>query len=384
MRKRTVVLAVILAAGFIGWTTWGKWGWRLGPHATLIANGDGPLWTGPSTVYGGGLGSDEQNNIDIYKRAREATVNITSTVLQRNWFLEVFPVKESGSGIIIDKQGRILTNAHVVSGNSPALEVTLAGGQKYKAVRIYVDQANDMALIKINPKDEVRVLPLGDSDRLQVGQKVLAIGNPFGLEGTLTTGIVSSLGRDIGSENGQTLEKMIQTDAAINPGNSGGPLLDSSGNVIGINTAIYGQANVGIGFALPINRAKEMIVSYQNGQRYGRPSLGVETVFVQGDLAVELNLPQSGGLLIQNVISGSAAEAAGLHGPRRAVAIGNFELGIGGDLIVAMDGQHIDNRDALTRYLNRKRPGDRIKLTIFRNGKETEVGVTLGEAGNRL
>ncbi len=384
MRKRTVVLAVFLAAGFIGWTTWSKWGGRSGPRATLTANGEGTLWTGPLTVHGAGLESDELNNIDIYKRAREATVNITSTVLQRNWFLEVFPVKESGSGMIIDRQGRILTNAHVVSGRAPQLEVTLAGGEKYKAERIYVDQANDMALIKINPKSEVRVLPLGDSDRLQVGQKVLAIGNPFGLDGTLTTGIVSSLGRDIGDENGQTLEKMIQTDAAINPGNSGGPLLDSSGNVIGINTAIYGRANVGIGFALPINRAKEMIVAYQSGQRYGRPSLGVETVFVNGDLATELGLPETGGLLIQGVVSGSAAEAAGLRGPKRAVAIGNFELGIGGDLITAMDGQRIDNRDSLTRSLNRKKPGDRIRLTIFRNGKEIEVNVTLGEAGNRL
>jgi S1-C subfamily serine protease len=380
MRKRTVVLAVVLAAGFIGWTSWSKWGGR----ATLVSNNDGPWWTGLSTVQGAGLEPDELNNIDIYKRAHEATVNITSTVLQRNWFLEVLPVKGSGSGIIIDKQGRILTNAHVVSGQAPSLEVTLAGGQKYRAERIYVDQATDMALIKINPKGDVRVLPLGDSDRLQVGQKVLAIGNPFGLDGTLTTGIVSALGRDIGDENGQTLEKMIQTDAAINPGNSGGPLLDSSGNVIGINTAIYGRANVGIGFALPINRAKEMIVAYQTGHRYGRPSLGVETVFVEGDLAVELNLPEEGGLLIQNVTSGSAADAAGLRGPRRAVAVGNFELGIGGDLIMAMDGQRIDGRDSLTRYLNRKKPGDHIKLTVFRNGKKIEVGVTLGDAGNRL
>jgi S1-C subfamily serine protease len=384
MWKRTIGLAVILAAGFIGWTTWSKWEGRFGPRATLTANGAGSWWTGPSTVQGAGLESDELNNIDIYKRAREATVNITSTVLQRNWFLEVFPVKESGSGIIIDKQGRILTNAHVVSGRAPSLEITLAGGQKYKAERIYVDLANDMALIKIEPKNEVRVLPLGDSDRLQVGQKVLAIGNPFGLDGTLTTGIVSSLGRDIGDENGQTLEKMIQTDAAINPGNSGGPLLDSSGNVIGINTAIYGHSNVGIGFALPINRAKEMIIAYQSGQRYGRPSLGVETVLVQGDLALELSLPETGGLLIQSIVSGSAAESAGLHGPRRAVAVGNFELGIGGDLIMAMDGQRIDKRDTLTRYLNKKRPGDRINLTIYRNGKKIDVNVTLGEAANRL
>jgi S1-C subfamily serine protease len=312
-------------------------------------------------------------------------VNITSTVLQRNWFLEIMPVKDSGSGIIIDREGRILTNAHVVNGRSPELEVTLSGGRKYKAERIYVDRANDMALIKISPKDDLRVLPLGDSDKLQVGQKVLAIGNPFGLEGTLTTGIVSSLGRDIQSEDGQTMEKMIQTDAAINPGNSGGPLLDSSGNVIGINTAIYGPGgNIGIGFPLPINRAKEMIESYQTGRRYGRPSLGVETVFVEGDLATQLGLPEAGGLLIQSIVSGSAAEQAGLHGPRRAVVIGNFELGIGGDLITAVEGQQIDRADTLTRYLNRKRPGDKIRLTIFRGGRSVDVTVTLGEGGNRL
>jgi S1-C subfamily serine protease len=307
--------------------------------------------------------------------------------LRRNWFLEVFPEKETGSGMIIDKQGRILTNAHVVSGGAQSLEVTLAGGRKYKAERIYVDRTSDMALIKINPSEDLKVLPLGDSDKLQVGQKVLAIGNPFGFDGTLTTGIVSSLNRDIHGETGETLEKMIQTDAAINPGNSGGPLLDSSGNVIGINTAIIGPsgANVGIGFALPINRAKEMIAAYQTGQRYGQATLGVETVFVQGDLAVELGLPETGGLLIQKVVPGSAADEAGLRGPRRTVIMGGiYEVGIGGDLITAVEGQRIETRDALTRLLSRKRPGDRITVSVFRNGKSVDVKVALGEGGNRL
>ena len=312
MSKRSVVAAVLLAGGFIAWTTWSKWG----PRAAAVGN-DGPWYTS-AAVQSAGLGSDETNNIDVYKHAREAVVNITSTVMKQNWFLEVFPVKESGSGIIIDKAGRILTNAHVVSGRSPELEVTLSNGRKFKAERIYVDQREDMALIKINPKDELRALPLGDSDHLQVGQKVLAIGNPFGLEGTLTTGIVSSLGRDISDENGNTMEKMIQTDAAINPGNSGGPLLDSSGNVIGINTAIYGrQGSIGIGFAIPINRAKQVIESYQSGRHYARPSLGVTTILVQGDLAEEMGFPNEGGLLIEEVASGSAAENAGLRGAQR-------------------------------------------------------------------
>ena len=383
MSKRTFFLAILLAGAFIGWTSWSKWG----PRAILTAAHEAPLWTGPSTAQGAGLSSDELNNIEIYKRAREATVNIVSTVLRRNWFLEVFPEKETGSGMIIDKQGRILTNAHVVSGGAQSLEVTLAGGRKYKAERIYVDRTSDMALIKINPSEDLKVLPLGDSDKLQVGQKVLAIGNPFGFDGTLTTGIVSSLNRDIHGETGETLEKMIQTDAAINPGNSGGPLLDSSGNVIGINTAIIGPsgANVGIGFALPINRAKEMIAAYQTGQRYGQATLGVETVFVQGDLAVELGLPDTGGLLIQKVIPGSAADEAGLRGPRRTVIMGGiYEVGVGGDLITAVEGQRIETRDALTRLLSRRRPGDRITVSVFRNGKAVDVKVTLGEGGNRL
>jgi len=383
MSKRIIVLAIVLAGGFIGWTTWSRWG----PRAVLTAAREAPLWTGPSTVQGAGLSSDELNNIEIYKRAREATVNVVSTVLQRNWFLEVFPEKQTGSGMIIDKQGRILTNAHVVSGNAQALEVTLAGGRKYKAERIYVDRMSDMALIRIPPRDDLKVLPLGDSDKLQVGQKVLAIGNPFGFDGTLTTGIVSALNRDIHGENGETLEKMIQTDAAINPGNSGGPLLDSSGNVIGINTAIIGPsgANVGIGFALPINRAKEMIAAYQEGKHYGPATLGVETVFVQGDLAVELGLPERGGLLIQRVVPGSAADEAGLRGPRRTVIMGGiYEVGIGGDLITAVDGQPIESRDALTRVLSRKRPGDSITLTVVRNGRSVDIKVTLGEGSSRL
>jgi S1-C subfamily serine protease len=379
MSKRSVIAAVLLAGGFIAWTTWSKWSPRAG------WDGAGGPWFTNGAVQSAGLGSDETNNIDIYKHARESVVNITSTVLQRNFFLEIYPVKESGSGVIIDKAGRILTNAHVVSGRAPELEVTLSSGKKYRAERIYVDQREDLALIKINPKDDLRPLPLGDSDRLQVGQKVLAIGNPFGLDGTLTTGIVSSLGRDISDENGNTMEKMIQTDAAINPGNSGGPLLDSSGNVIGINTAIYGrQGSIGIGFALPINRAKEMISSYQSGRRYERPALGVTTIYVQGDLAEEMGLPGEGGLLIEEVASGSAAEGAGLRGAQRYVQYGNFQLGIGGDLIVGVDGQRIENKDALTRVLNHKRPGDKVILTIIRRNRKLDVGVTLGEGHGRL
>jgi S1-C subfamily serine protease len=350
-----------------------------------LISAEAPLWSGPTGARAAGLSADEQSNIEIYKRAHEATVNITSTVYRQNWFLEIYPARESGSGFLIDKTGRILTNNHVVSGRAPEVQVTLSNGQKYKATVVYKDQANDLALIKITPRGDVKFLPLGESDNLQVGQKVLAIGNPFGLQGTLTTGIVSSLGRTIADENGRELQGMVQTDAAINPGNSGGPLLDSSGSVIGINTAIYGPGgNIGIGFAMPINRAKTMIEDYQSNRKYGQPRLGVDVLHVYGDLAVELGLPEEGGLLIQGVASGTAAESAGLRGPRRVVIIGNYEVGIGGDFIMAIDGVKADRLDALSRALARKRPGDKVELTLFRNGRKVNLSVTLGEGSKTL
>lgn len=378
MKVRTLMLAALFLGGFFLGMAVLK---RGAAPVRLIGNSVAPLWSGPSAAQGAGLGQDELNNIEIYKLAHEATVNITSTVYRQNWFLEIYPSRESGSGFFIDKDGRILTNNHVVSGRAPEIMVTLADGRKYRASVLYRDPANDLALLKIEPRGPVKFLPLGDSDALQVGQKVLAIGNPFGLQGTLTTGIVSSLGRDIADESGRELQGMIQTDAAINPGNSGGPLLDSSGAVIGINTAIYGPgANIGIGFAMPINRAKTMIEDYQSNRRYGRPRLGVDVIYVRGDLAEELGLPAEGGLLIQAVAPGSAAEAAGLRGARRSVIIANYQIGIGGDLIMAVDGKPVDRLDALTRALSRKRPGDKLELTIFRNGRRVNVTVTLGEA----
>ncbi|MBI4890436.1 MAG: trypsin-like peptidase domain-containing protein [Acidobacteria bacterium] len=381
MKSRIWLLAALIAGGFILGTTYFKSKWS----PRFPSTSGGPLWSGPGNASAAGLSNDEQNNIDIYKRDKDATVNITSTVYRQNFFLEIYPQRESGSGFIIDKSGRILTNNHVVSGRAPELQVTLANGQKYKATILYKDPANDLALIKIDPRGEVKYLPLGDSDSLQVGQKVLAIGNPFGLQGTLTTGIVSSVGRTIADENGRELQGMIQTDAAINPGNSGGPLLDSNGNVIGINTAIYGPGgNIGIGFAMPINRAKTMIEDYQANKTYGRPRLGVDVMYVYGDLAVELGLPEEGGLLVQGVAEGAAAEAAGIRGPRRLVVLGNYQIGIGGDLIMAIDGVKADRLDSLSRALSRKRPGDKVELTLFRNGKKVNVSVTLGEGSQNL
>ena len=374
MRLRTWIFAAALVGAFVYLTA--------RPNSLLrrTFSSSSPIWSEP-VARSAGLSPDELNNIEIYKAARDSVVKVTSTVYQRTFFFDVVPARELGSGFIINPDGQILTNYHVISGSSE-VEVTLPDQSLYKANILVRDRPDDLALIRIDPKKKLSHLVLGDSDHLQVGQKVLAIGNPFGFSGTLTTGVVSSLGRDIQSENNQTLEGMVQTDAAINSGNSGGPLLDSQGNVIGINTAIYGPngGNVGIGFAMPINRAKSMLDGYRQGRSFGRARLGVSTVFIAGDLAEALHLPASGGLLIQGVASGSGADQAGLRGARDEVRVGNQRLGVGGDFITAIDGKPVTEPDSVTRAISRKRPGDVIDLTIFRNGRTTNVKVKLGEA----
>jgi len=361
-------------------------------HLIQPLSTSGRLWSDPVTAHGSGFGSDEQNNIDIYKTNHLATVNITSIVYQRDFFFQVFPQKGIGSGFIINDEGEILTNNHVVSG-SRNITVTLSDKNHYPATVVGLDRRSDLAILRIHAGRKLPFVRLGNSDTLVVGQKVLAIGNPFGLEGTLTTGIVSSLGRSLQNEDGNPLEGLIQTDAAINPGNSGGPLLDSSGNVIGINTAIYGSqtasgeaGSIGIGFAMPINRAKEKLEEYRTTGKISHPVLGItQPVLVQGDLAEELNMPASGGLLIQGIEEGSPAEAAGLRGPSRSVIVGGrYRLGIGGDLIVAIDGNPVDGQDALTRALSQKRPGETMVLTIFRGNRTMKVTVTLGSAPETL
>lgn len=380
MRMRIFLIAALLVGGFVFLTTRSEFsGSRL---LTQISGAASPLWSGPTVVKSAGLQPDEVNNIDIYKLAHLATVNITSTVYRRTLFMDVVPQRDFGSGFIISQDGRILTNNHVIA-DANRIEVTLSDQTRYRATLLNRDPNNDLALIQIQPKKKLPIVRLGDSDQLQVGQKVLAIGNPFGLEGTLTTGIVSSLGRTIRGENDTELEGLIQTDAAINPGNSGGPLLDSAGNVLGINTAILGSGgNIGIGFAMPINRAKAMLDDFQAGRK--APKLGVSVVYIAGDYADALELPTQGGLLVQGVERGSPAERAGLHGGKQDVQIGNAQLTVGGDLIMAIDGKPVDRSDAITRALSRKRSGDTIELTIFRAGKTTNVRIKLGEAQERI
>ncbi len=385
MKLRTLVIAALLAGGFVYVTS--KSGRLRIPQAGPAASSgqstrlpDGSLWSGGERSLAAGLSNDELNNIDIYKAAHLSTVNITSTVYKQDFFFNIYPAKESGSGFLVNADGLIITNNHVISGGQK-IQVTMADKSRYEATVLHKDPANDLAMIKITPKKQLQALRLGDSEKLQVGQKVLAIGNPFGLDGTLTTGVISSFGRNIRDESNRTLEGMIQTDAAINPGNSGGPLLDSQGNVIGVNTAIYGPGgNIGIGFAMPISRAKAMMDNFQTNGRFKRPRLGVDGAFVTGDLAQALDLPVEGGFLVYGVEPDSPAASAGLRGASRVVYIGNNEVGIGGDLIMELDGRRVDRQDAIATGMARKRVGDSVELTIFRRGRIAKVTVPLSSS----
>ena len=375
MIRRVFTFSVILTASFLIVTSTPAGSWV---QTLLPERRDAVTFTEPTAARGAGLSADELNNIDIYKKARLATVNITSTVYRRGWF-EIYPSSDQGSGFLIDSDGHVLTNSHVLQGRGQ-IQVTLENQEIYDAEILVRDRKNDLALIKIKPKTKLPYLILGDSDHVQVGQKVLAIGNPFGLDGTLTTGIISSVSRSIRDEKGVEMEGMIQTDAAINPGNSGGPLLDSHGNVIGINTAIYGAAgSIGIGFAMPVSRAKRLVEDYRAGKKFGRAYLGVTAVFVAGDLAEALELPRGGGLLVQQVFRGSPGATAGMRPPNRIVIVGNIELGVGGDLILAIDGKPADRNDALARALSAKRPGDKMELTVYRGARVVQVPITLSE-----
>jgi len=377
MRLRIFLIAAAIVGVFVFLTNR-----QVSPIGTLWRD-PGASWSGP--VIAAGLSSDETNNIEIYKAAKDSVVYITSIVYQRDFFFGVQEMKGLGSGFLINSEGQILTNFHVVSGSSD-VEVTMPPDQsRYKARVLMRDQAHDLALIQIDPKKKLSAfLRLGDSDALQVGQKVLAIGNPFGLAGTLTTGIVSSLHRKIQSEDRGDLEDMIQTDAAINSGNSGGPLLDSQGNVIGINTAIYGPngGSVGIGFAMPINRAKGMLEDFRSGRRPASTIIGVTTYSISGDWAEALRLPRTGGLLIGRVSPRTPAAAAGLRGATQQVRVGNYLLQVGGDLITAVDGKRVEEEDAITKAVARKHAGDTLDLTIWRDGRTMDVKVTLAEQGD--
>ena len=323
--------------------------------------------------------AEEQNNISVYHRNIESVVNITSRAVTFDFFYGLVPQEGQGSGFIIDKEGHILTNYHVIA-DARQLEVTLHNRKKFRATVIGTDRSHDLAVIQIKG-GELAPMVLGDSRNLQVGQKVYAIGNPFGLSGTLTSGIVSSI-RSVQEPEGMTIDEAIQTDAAINPGNSGGPLLNWRGEVIGINTMIASNSgqSAGIGFAIPINTAKAVLNDLVTLGRVRRPALGVRTIPISPELAEQMGLAADNGLLIEQVVSGGAADRAGLRGGSEQAYLGNYPIMTGGDLIVAIDGQDVQDQQNLSQVMNNHRAGDRIRVTIYRGKKKMDVTVTLGEA----
>jgi S1-C subfamily serine protease len=375
---RPFVLGILLASAFFYFTTYrnGRMrppSWITRPQHVEITEAAG------SEAFD----AEEQNNITVYRKNIGAVVNITSRVQAFDFFYGVYSQEGQGSGFVIDKAGHILTNYHVIA-DAQKIEVTLHNRKKYPATIVGSDRAHDLAVLQIKGAD-LQPMILGDSANLQVGQRVYAIGNPFGLAGTLTQGIVSSI-RQVQEPNGPVIEEAIQTDAAINPGNSGGPLLNWHGEVIGINTIIassVGQSS-GIGFAIPINTAKAVVNDLVTLGRVRRPALGVRTIPIDPETADELSLAVDYGLLIVQAIPGGAADRAGLRGGNERAQLGNMIIMVGGDLIVAIDGERVESQQNLAQLMNRHRAGDTVKVTIFRGKKQVEVPVVLGEARDQV
>ncbi len=377
-RLRPMFFAVILAGAFFYFTTYRSG--RMQPAG----------WFGRSdkvdiTEAAGGdaLDSEEQNNITVYRKNTGSVVNITSRAVAFDFFYGLVPQEGQGSGFIIDKEGHVLTNYHVIA-EARTVEVTLHNRKKYRATVVGTDRSHDLAVIQIKAPD-LSPMVLGDSRNLQVGQKVYAIGNPFGLSGTMTRGIVSSI-RSVQEPDGMTIDEAIQTDAAINPGNSGGPLLNWHGEVIGINTMIASSVgqSAGIGFAIPINTAKAVLNDLVTLGRVRRPALGVRTIPITPELAEQMGLPANYGLLIVQVVPGGAADRAGLRGGTERAYLGNSPIMTGGDLIVAIDGEKIEAQQDLAQVMNSHRAGDTVRVTVYRGKTKTDVSVTLGEAREQV
>ncbi len=339
----------------------------------------------PAAVPAAHLSDEERNNIEVYQKYSQGVVNITTTTVGYDFFLRPVPMESgTGSGAIIDTQGHIVTNFHVIR-EAERLEVTLPDKTKHIAKVVGSDPNNDLAVIQIDlPRAGLIPIPVGTSKGLQVGQKVLAIGNPYGLERSLTTGIISSLGRSIQAENGRVIEDIIQTDAAINPGNSGGPLLNSEGQIIGINTAIV-SGGVGLGFAIPADTVRRITSDLVTLGYVRRPYLGVSQrgLIALMDvpwLADGLRLSTEVGLLVVTVQPNSPAALAGIHGASQEVIVRNYRVPAGGDVILAFQGKEVNSLQDLAREIDRYKPGDKVAVTILRGNKKTDLPVVLQEA----
>jgi S1-C subfamily serine protease len=379
LRPLLVALIIFLGAYWVGA--------RYGPHpakeveARRLGESQAGLALKTTSEPSEALTEDESINVRIYRQASPAVANILTKATEYDFFMDPVPVEGAGSGFVIDPRGYILTNFHVVAG-AQTIEVILGDKTRFAAKFIGADQRNDVALLKIDPKGkQLASLSLGDSGSLQVGQKVLAIGNPFGFQSTLTTGVVSALGRTVQTSDSTFIDDAIQTDASINRGNSGGPLINTHGAVIGINSAIYTPSGTaaGIGFAIPINTAKLIANDLITEGKVRRAYLGVQTIVLTGWLAEALELPVQEGLLVEVATKGGPAAAAGVHGGDRRVQAGMRSLTIGGDVIVGIEGQKVANQFDMNVLLNRKRPGDTVTVTVYRGAKKMEIPVKLGE-----
>lgn len=343
----------------------------------------------PDPVYTADMKSvytqDELQNISVYEKCNEAVVNINMQVMAVNWFLEPVPQEGgSGSGSIIDKRGYVVTNVHVIS-DAYKIYISLSDGTQYEGRVVGTDSASDIAVLKFDPPEgvELKTISFGDSDNLKVGQKLIAIGNPFGFERTMTTGIVSGLGRPIQSSTGTIIRNMIQTDTAINPGNSGGPLLDTQGRMIGINTMIYSTSgsSAGIGFAVPVNTARRVVSDLIQYGTVRRGVIDADYVQLTSSIASYAKLGISSGLLVSQIKKGSNAEKAGLKAGTEAVRYGNSRnsriIYLGGDVITAMDGISVATLADYYSILESKRPGDKVVVTVYRNRKYQDLTITL-------
>jgi S1-C subfamily serine protease len=334
--------------------------------------------TPPAGISDPATSTDEQNNIEVYRTLSPGVVFIHSTSYARDFFGFMEAQEGSGSGSILDQQGNILTNYHVIAG-AQKLSVSMGGKKDYPAVVVGGDPDTDLAIIRLTerPQGQLTVIPMGDSDRLVVGQKVLAIGNPFGLDRTLTTGVISGLQRPIRARNNRLIEGAIQTDASINPGNSGGPLLDSRGRMIGINSQILSPSgsSAGVGFAVPVSIAKRVVPQLLQNGAVRRPKLGISTRDV-ATIRTQVELPVTDGVLIVQVLRGSGAAAAGLRGMQQT-EMGDFELG---DIIVGINNDKVSNSDDLFRVLDKYQIGDTVQVHIWRNGRRTSAPVRLTES----
>ena len=322
---------------------------------------------------------------DIYQRDADGVAFIRSEIVQKTQSpFDLFPQQQrsvaTGSGFLIDNDGHILTNAHVVQG-AQKVQVELGDGDTQDAQVVGSDPSTDIALLKVADTNGVHPLELGDSSAVQVGDPVVAIGNPFALDRTVTSGIVSALQRQIQAPNGFSISDVIQTDAAINPGNSGGPLIDGSGRVIGINSQIESQSggNEGVGFAVPIKTAQDVVHQLLNGGQVHRAYLGITGTDITSDVASALNLPTDKGVMVERVLSGGPADDAGLKGATGEATIAGQTFPVGGDIITKVDGKDVSGMNDVISMVNGKSPGDDITLTVFRDGQQKNLTVKLGD-----